>query len=242
MENDIQRLAALAHVDEKLDEMHEELGDLPKQVKKLEGIVRECSATVEATQTALAECESQRSTMNVMLQEFNDKQKKLTDTQSSVRNNKEFDAITKELEFIRTERIRIESEHGQNDLREENLKNSLVDQQAALLEAQTNLAAREQELEHLSSEQNDEFKQLQAKRKSIIGSLNSEWYSEYERIRSFHNDAAVHIRKGSCSGCFSAIPPQKQVEMRNNKEAFYTCQICGRILYPEELRIEEEFA
>ncbi len=241
MDNDVQRIAALAHVDEKLDEMHEELGDLPKQVKKLETLVRERTQTAEATQTALSDIENFRSTSHVMLQEFSDKQKKLTDSQSSVRNNKEFDAITKELEFIRTERMRIEGEQAQQNVKEENLKNSLVDQQAELLEAQTNLAAKEQELDHLSSEQNDEFKQLQAKRKAIIASLNSDWYTEYERIRTYHSDAAVHIRKGSCSGCFSAIPPQKQVEMRNNKGAFFNCQICGRILYPEELRVEEEF-
>ncbi len=241
MENDVQRIAALAHVDEKLDEMHEELGDLPKQVKKLEGLVRERSNAVEATQGELTAAENFRSTSNVMLQEFGDKQKKLTDSQSSVRNNKEFDAITKELEFIRTERIRIEGELAQTSVKEENWKNMLVGQQAELLEAQTNLAAKEQELDHLSNEQNDEFKQLQAKRKSIIAGLNAEWYSEYERIRTYHSDAAVHIRKGSCSGCFSAIPPQRQVEMRNNKEAFFSCQICGRILYPEELRVEEEF-
>ncbi len=240
MDTDVQRIAALAHIDEKLDAMHEELGDLPKQVKKLELTVRECTVAVEGSQAALTEIENFRSRSHIILQEFSDKEVHMAESQRSVRNNKEFDAITKEIEFIRTERIRIDTELAQQAVKEENLKNMLVDQQAQLLEAQTNLSAKEKELEDLSNEQNDEFKTLQSQRKKAIAGLNSDWYNEYERIRTFHSDAAVHVRKGSCSGCFSAIPPQKQVEMRNNKQAFFTCQICGRILYPEELRVEEE--
>ena len=240
MDSDVQRIAALSQIDEKLDEMHEDLGDLPKQVKKLELKLREQVALVEATQKALSDIEHFRNQAHVIFQEFTDKEAKLGDTQFSVRNNKEFDAITKEIEFIRQERVRIDTELGQHSLKEENLKNSLIGQQADVLETQTLLTEKEQELEHLSSVQNAEFKDLQTRRKKIIAGLNPEWHSEYERIRTFHADAAVHTRKGSCSGCFSAIPPQKQVEMRNSKDAFFTCQICGRILYPEELHQENE--
>ena len=202
--------------------------------------LREEITAVEKTQTALADIEHFRNQSHIQLQEFTDKESKLGDTQFSVRNNKEFDAITKEIEFIRAERIRIDTELGQQALKEENLKNSLITQQAAVLETQTTLQEKEQELEHLSSEQNAEFKDLQAQRKNLVAKLNPDWYAEYERIRTFHNDAAVHTRKGSCSGCFSAIPPQKQVEMRNSKESLFTCQICGRLLYPEEMHVESE--
>lgn len=240
MDSDVQRMAALAHIDEKLDEMHEELGDLPKQVKKLESTLRDQVAQVESTQKALADIEHFRNQSHIVLQEFTDKEAKLGDTQFSVRNNKEFDAITKEIEFIRQERMRIDTELGQHALKDENLKNALIAYQAEVLETQTQLTQKEQELEHLSSEQNAEFKTLQTQRKKIVSALNPDWYVEYERIRTFHSDAAVHTRKGSCSGCFSAIPPQKQVEMRNSKDAFFTCQICGRILYPEGLHQESE--
>lgn len=242
METDVQRIAALAHIDEKLDEMHEELGDLPKEVKRLETLVRERTTAVEETQAALAEIAAHRNRAHLTFQEFTDKEAKLADTQftGQVRNNKEFDAITKEIEFIRSERQRIEAELAQNSVKEENLNNLLQHQQNDLNESQALLAQKEKELENLSNEQNEEFRQLHNQRKQTVAALNSEWYSEYERIRTFHSDAAVHTRKGSCSGCFSAIPPQKQVEMRNNINAYYTCQSCGRILYPEDLRVEEE--
>ncbi|MBX7155356.1 MAG: C4-type zinc ribbon domain-containing protein [Candidatus Kapaibacterium sp.] len=243
METDIQRIAALAHIDEKLDEMHEELGDLPKEVKKLEAAVRERMRLVEQTETSLQEIASHKSNTHITFQEFTDKEAKLADTQftGKVRNNKEFDAITKEIEFIRSERVRLEQELAQNALKQENLENLLGTQQSDLKDFQEKLAQKEKELEDLSNEQNDEFKTLQKKRKELSAAVNNDWYLEYERIRTFHNDAAVHIRKGSCSGCFSAITPQKLVEMRNNINAYYTCQSCGRILYPEDLRVEEEY-
>ncbi|MBL7999069.1 MAG: hypothetical protein JNL32_10575 [Candidatus Kapabacteria bacterium] len=240
---DIERIAALAQIDEKLDEMHEELGDLPKEVKRQEIIVRDKTSVVEETQAQLGEIDQFRANAAVTFQEFSDKEAKLSDTQftGQVRNNKEFDAITKEIEFIRSERNRIEHELAQNRIKEENLQSILAIQQGELNDAKEILNTKEKELEELSNEQNDDFKQLHSRRKEITSSLNSDWYTEYERIRTYHNDAAVHVRKGSCSGCFSAIPPQKQVEMRNNIHGLYTCQNCGRYLYPEDLYIPEEF-
>jgi len=242
METDIQRIAALAHIDEKLDEMHDELGDLPKEVKKLEQIVRERLKIVQQTEVSLQEIATHKSNTHITFQEFTDKEAKLADTQftGQVRNNREFDAITKEIEFIRSERARLEQELGQNAIKQENLEHLLQTQSSELKELQEKLGQKEKELDDLSNEQNDEFKQLQKKRKELGIAIFNEWYIEYERIRTYHNDAAVHLRKGSCSGCFSAITPQKLVEMRNNINAYYTCQSCGRILYPEDLRVEEE--
>lgn len=242
MNTDIQRIATLSLIDEKLDEMHEDLGDLPKEVKKLEKQVRILSTGLEETQSQLDEIALHRARVNVLLAEYSDKEAKLSDTQftAQIKSNKEFDAITKEIEYIRNERIRIEAEVGQNSIREENLRGRLELQKTEFDEMKSVLTAKELELENLSSEQNEEFKSLLSRRKEITHEMDASIFSEYERIRTFHNDAAVQIRKGSCSGCFSAITPQRLVEMRNNQNAFYKCQSCGRILYPEHMKPEEE--
>lgn len=242
MPSNVELIARLAHIDEKLDDMHAELGDLPKLVKKLEDKVRQRMRLVEETEKALADIAHFRRVMHGRLQELTDKEAKLNQVQFSgqIRNNREFDAITHEIEFIRTERLRIEQELAQNTIKEENLRGLLQRQQADVQEAQQELREREEELNALSTEQDNEFRSLQAERKAIIEQLSAEWYAEYERIRSYHADAAVFVRKGSCSGCFSAIPPQVLVEMRNYPDRMFVCEQCGRILYPEHYRIEEE--
>lgn len=242
MPSNIELIARLAHIDEKLDDMHAELGDLPKLVKKLEEKLRQRMRLVEETQKALEDVVHFRATMRARLQELNEKETKLNELQFSgqIRNNREFDAVTHEIEFIRAERLRIEQELAQNAIKEENLKGLLERQHADVEETQKELQEREEELNHRSTEQDNEFRQLQAERKAIIEQLSAEWYAEYERIRTYHSDAAVHVRKGSCSGCFSALPAQVQVEMRNHPERMFVCEHCGRILYPEHYRIEEE--
>ncbi len=242
MPTNVELIARLAHIDEKLDDMHEELGELPKLVKKLEDKVRQRMRLVEETQKSLEEIEHFRTTMRLRLQEIADKVAKLQQVQFSgqVRNNREFDAITKEIEFLHAERERIEQELAQNEIKKENLRGLLERQKADLEEARADLQQREEELNTLSSEQDAEFRTLQSERKAIIEQLASEWYAEYERIRTYHADAAVYVRKGSCSGCFSSIPPQVQVEMRNHPNRMFVCEHCGRILYPEHYRVEEE--
>jgi len=242
MPSNVELIARLAHIDEKLDDMHTELGDLPKLVKKLEDKLRQHIRLVEETQKSLEDVVRFRATMHARLEELREKETKLNELQFSgqIRTNREFDAVTHEIEFIRAERLRIEQELAQNAIKEENLKGLLSRQQADVEEVRRDLQEREEELNQLSTEQDTEFRQLQAERKAIIEQLSSDWYAEYERIRSYHTDAAVHVRKGSCSGCFSTIPPQIQVEMRNHPERLFVCEQCGRILYPEHYRVEEE--
>lgn len=242
MPSNIELIARLAHIDEKLDDMHAELGDLPKLVKKLEEKLRQQMRLVQETKKALEDLAHYRTTMRARQQELNEKEAKLNELQFSgqIRNNREFDALTHEIEFIRAERLRIEQELAQNTIKEENLKGLLERQQADVEETQRELQEREEELNQRSTEQDNEFRQLQTERKAIIEQLSAEWYAEYERIRTYHPDAAVHVCKGSCSGCFSALPAQVLVEMRNHPERMFVCEHCGRILYPEHYRIEEE--
>ncbi|MCX7929829.1 MAG: hypothetical protein N2663_03805, partial [Chlorobi bacterium] len=132
MPTNAEHIARLAHIDEKLDDMHAELGDLPKLVKKLEDKLRQHIRLVEETQKALDDIAHYRSTMRLRLQELGDREAKLQQVQFSgqIRNNREFDAITHEIEFVRQERLRIEQELAQNTIKEENLKGLLERQQA----------------------------------------------------------------------------------------------------------------
>lgn len=240
MESQIHGIAILAYVDELLDEMHEEFGDLPDRVKEKERKAAELKKVVQETEQILADIKKFVSTSKVTLVELKSKEEKLAKQQFKVRNNKEFDAITKEISHIRNEHGKLTEQMRTEGIKEENLMKLLKDQKSEFEEAHTSSTEMREELKRLASDQNEEVKELYEKRKVMIGKINEKYYIEYERIRKVHSDAAVQVNKNSCSGCFSAIPPQKIVELRNNLDDLFFCETCGRILYPEEVNIEDD--
>jgi predicted nucleic acid-binding Zn-ribbon protein len=238
MEQQIQLLAQLAAVDSQLDELHDELGDLPQEVKKLEGLVKERLTDVETTQQAIADLDHLRGTAHVTMQESQDKEQRLAKQQFQVKNNREFDAITKEIEHLKHERATLEERLRTAGVREENLRQTLAQQETLLTDAQSKLTDKEQELADLSGDHNDEMRKYIDVRLKLIAKLDDSIEVEYERIRQFHSNAAVAIRRNSCSGCYSAIPSQRIMEMKYQRDKMYTCENCGRILFTDDVEAE----
>ena len=238
MTEQITLLAKLAAIDSRLDELHDELGDLPQEVKNLEEIVKEKTMAVDGTEEQLKEIRHLQGNADVHKAELGDKEAKLTEQQFQVKNNREFDAITNEIEHIKQERSTLEERLRTASVTEENLAATLETQQAELTEAKERLTDKEKELEELTGEHNTELRKFIDLRLRVIADLDDTIEAEYERIRTFHREAAVAIRRESCSGCFSAIPSQRIMEMKYAKDKMYTCENCGRILITETLADE----
>ena len=240
MEEQLQLLAQLAAVDAELDELHDELGDLPNEVKKIEKVVRAKQEAVEVTKQAIADIHHLRSTAHVTIQENHDKEQRLAQQQFQVKNNREFDAITKEIEHLKQERIDLDERLRTSGVTEENLNAKLQQQQAELDEVHAKLVDKEKALEVLSGDQNDDLRKFIALRLKIIAKLDDTLEAEYERIRTFHSEAAVALRRNSCSGCYSAIPSQRIMEMKYQRDKLYTCENCGRILFMDDVAVDIE--
>lgn len=238
MEAPITLLARLAKIDVRLAELHDDLGDLPAIVRRHEEIVRNAAGVYEATETAIRDLEQMRTDASLSLQELAENETKLGDNQFRVKNNREFDAITNELEHIRSERSKLDEQLRTAGVKLENLNRTLESARIELSEAQTLLREKTLELDAISGEHNEELRKLISNRLVIIAELDDSIEAEYERIRSFHPDAAVSIRKNSCSGCYSAVPSQRIMEMKYNREKVYICESCGRILFTEDIAIE----
>jgi uncharacterized protein len=240
MEEQLQLLAQLAAVDAELDELHDELGDLPAEVKKIEKVVRARQDAVDVTQAAIDELNQLRSTAHVTVQESHDKEQKLAQQQFQVKNNREFDAITKEIEHLKQQRADLDERLRTAGVTEENLTATLQQQQAELDEVHSKLVDKEKALEVLSGDQNEDLKKYIALRLKIIAKLDDSLEAEYERIRTFHSEAAVAVRRNSCSGCYSAIPSQRIMEMKYQRDKLYTCENCGRVLFNEDVAVDIE--
>jgi predicted nucleic acid-binding Zn-ribbon protein len=232
----LQILAAITRIDIQLEELQEELGDLPNEVKALEKEVRIRQQALDTTQKHIDDILQTRANAKIRMQEIHDKEKKLTEQQFSVRNNREFDALTKEVEALKTELREMEKNIGSTVVAEENLQRILEDQSQDLADAKERLADKERELNELSGEHNDELNELLSKRADLLEKLPKNIVVQYGHIKEFHTDTTVAVRRNCCSGCFNAVPPQRIVEMRTYKTIF-TCESCGRLLYPEEMSL-----
>jgi predicted nucleic acid-binding Zn-ribbon protein len=174
------------------------------------------------------------------MQESHDKEQKLAQQQFQVKNNREFDAITKEIDHLKQQRADLEERLRTAGVTEENLTATLTQQQAELDEVHEKLVEKQKSLEAMSGDQNEDLKKFIALRLQIIAKLDDTLEAEYERIRTFHSEAAVALRKNSCSGCYSAIPSQRIMEMKYQRDRLYTCEACGRILFTEDVAVDIE--
>jgi predicted nucleic acid-binding Zn-ribbon protein len=240
MESQIHLLTALSFIDGQLDELEEEFGDLPIRINKIETKYNKQKKLVEETTTILEDVRKFTVDSKATLIELKDKEEKLSKKQFNVRNNKEFDAITKEIEHVKKEHSRILDELRTVGVKEENLKIMLESQKKDAAETEAELKEAQEELDDIASDTNDEVKILKTKRKEIESQINKKFIEEYKRIRTQMKDAVVQIRRNSCSGCFNSVPPQIIVEIRNNLDSAYHCEACGRILSPEEISVSNE--
>ncbi len=240
MEYPIEVLAVVAYVDQRLDELNEDFGDLPQIIEQKTFKLNEQTKLVEETKSILKEVKSFCSKTKITLVDLKDKEEKLTEQQFHVRNNKEFDAISNEIKTLKEEHKKLSEQLRAEGLKEENLIQILASQEADLEKLKVELAEKEKEHSALSAGQNDELEELKSKKEKLVSKLPENLYNDYARIRLMHLDAAVRVYKNSCSGCYNAIPAQKIVELRNNRQQILICENCGRIVTPEEYVVDDE--
>ena len=237
MEYQLTHLASLSYLDLQHDELKEEYGDLPAKIEETRIQFDNFKKIVDETKSILESNKKFTAEAKVKLVEFKTKEEKLAKQQFKVKNNREFDAITHEIDFLRQEYSRLSDELKTSALKEENLLAMLDEQKKQLSETKKELKELEAELESISEGQDEEITKILKIRKDLVKKIAPANYQQYERIRKYHDDVVVMIRRNSCSGCFSQVPHQKVVEIRNNLDSIYICENCGRIIYTDEIKI-----
>ncbi|MEW5799729.1 MAG: C4-type zinc ribbon domain-containing protein [Bacteroidota bacterium] len=234
MEETLRLLYQLQRVDSNLDEVEEMKGDLPETVRTLEGLIAELTAKVNEKQSYINTSVEARNKADNDIKDFEEKLKKYKAQQYQVRNNKEYDAITKEIEFaeesIKTLTKQFEDFENQMSV----AKAELTELQNKLTEQQMFLNERKSELAEVSKETEDEENKYTHEREKILVRISKDHLSKYEMIRSARGKAVVTVRKNSCGGCGNRIPPQHIIEIRRN-DKMYVCQHCGRIVISDDL-------
>jgi predicted nucleic acid-binding Zn-ribbon protein len=240
LEEELQALYQLQNIDSLVDEIRVLRGELPVEVQELE-------ETIDALKLRIAKQQEEIESLDKMIAEkkntAKDSQtliKKYESQQNKVRNNREFESLTKELEFQKLE-IQL------SEKRVKEYKSSIIAKQELMKQSEDLLAdknkdlkAKKEELEKIVSETEKEEKDLLKKSADAKSHIDQTLLNAYNRIRpNFKNGlAVVTIERGACSGCFVKIPPQRQTEITAHKK-LVVCEHCGRIIVDTAL-IDED--
>lgn len=234
MEETLRLLYQLQKVDSNLDDVEVSKGDLPETVRELKKEIAELTEKANAKQSFIDEFVASRNKADNDIKDFEEKLKKYKEQQYQVRNNKEYDAITKEIDFAEETVKTLGKQFGDFENRMSIAKSELEEYTTRLNELNESLTEKAAELAIVSKETEDEELKYNHEREKIVTRLDKEMLSRYQKIRSGRGKAVSTIRKQSCSGCGNRVPPQHIMEIRRN-DKIYLCQHCGRIIVSDEL-------
>ncbi len=241
VEDRLRALYDLQLIDSRVDEIRNVRGELPLEVQDLEDEVEGLNTRLEKLATNLELINDQISSKKNLMEEAKALIKKYTDQQENVRNNREYNSLTKEVEFQGLE-IQLAEKHIKEFKFQIEQKKSVIDEtKERLKERKSHLKHKRIELDAILSETQKEEEALKGKSLDFQKKLDERLVKAYLRIRNNVKNglAVVPIERGASGGSFFTIPPQIQVEIGSRKKII-TDEHSGRILVDAELAKEEK--
>ena len=241
VEEKLRALYDLQLIESRVDEIRNVRGELPLEVEDLEDEVAGLNTRLEKLDADLAVIETDITTKKNLIEESKTAIKKYTEQQKNVRNNREFNALSKEVEFQELE-IELAEKHIREYRAQIEQKNEVITQtRARLEEREKHLSHKKSELDEILSETQKEEEALIAKAAEYEKQIEDRLVAAYKRIRSSVKNglAVVPIERGASGGSFFTIPPQVQMEIAGRRKII-TDEHSGRILIDEQLAEEEK--
>ena len=235
MINRLKILYELQILDDQLDELEELRGDLPHTVEDLEMQIKSLKEETEEKDLKRKESLEKREENEEEIEKLRANQKKFKAQLYQVRNNKEYDALTKEIDNSEDLINKMEAENNALADASKGLATDIETITPQLEELKAELKIKEAELKEIIKANEKEEAKLKDKRKKIVDETKKPDYAAYMRIRKAKKGkAVVTIRRAACSGCHNIVPSQRQLEIRRNNKLFF-CEYCGRILVSAEV-------
>ena len=226
----ITRLVELQDIDSQLEDLNGLLGDLPKMVDELNEKENSLKDRVEADKVTLKEINLNSSKSEKVNSDIQEKINKLTDQLFLVTNNKQYDALTNEIEHLKEQKKENEELLISNLEEKETLEKNINENEASLVELKTDLDVRRNKLDEALSETADEKAALENSRKKQVTEIDDNTMQVYNKVISARSGIAVVPLSGnSCGGCGAALPLQMVSEIRAGD--LHNCQSCGRFVY-----------
>lgn len=234
MEEKIMALYELQQIDSKIDEINKIKGELPLEVQDLEDEIAGLRTRIDNINGEIEELNQLTRQRKREVDEAKSLIEKYEEQQKNVRNNREFDALSKEIEYQKLE-IELANKRLKEYAAATKAKKAQGEEALTIAEDRAlDLAQKRQELDTIEEETAKDVEMLKEQEVEAQKKLDERMLTAYTRIRgNMHNGlAVVTVKRDACGGCFNRIPPQRQVDIRQNKKII-VCEYCGRILVSE---------
>lgn len=231
IEKNLNLLLELQNLDRQINQIFQVRGGLPQEVKKLEDDLASLQSQAQIYREEIVSLEQNISTLRVKIKDIEVLVKRYEEQQMNVRNNREYDAITKEIELHNLDIQLAEKKIKENFEQIERNKHALEELNKTIEKAKHNLTSKQQDLDSIIGESQEEEQKLTKKRQEVEGMIDKPLAQLYEKIRNSvrNNLAVVLVKGGACGGCFTTVYPQLQAEIKEKRQ-IYKCEHCGRIL------------
>ena len=229
-------LYTLQSVDSEIDKIQIIRGELPQAVQDLEDEIAGLGTRIENITSEIKETEAANKARNTEIADHEELIKKYQKQQENVRNNREFESLAKEIEFQNLEIQLCERKNKEGAAKVKELKSNIEAAKTLMDTRSKDLDAKREELTSIIAETEKDEARLREKSKEQEQFIDERYLTGYKRIRNAARNglAVVTIDRDACGGCFSAIPPQRQMEIKMHKKVI-VCENCGRILVDDDI-------
>jgi len=236
IEQKLKALYSLQQIDSNIDRIRIVKGELPLEVQDLEDEVAGLGTRISNYEDEIEKLEKQ----------ITDKQNAIKDSQSlikkyeaqklQVRNNREYDSLTKEVEFQTLEMQLSEKRIKEHTFKLDAVKEEIIKSKDLLEEREKDLEIKKGELADIIADTEKEENELLSKSQGNEKFIEERLLTAYQRIRKNARNglAVVQVERDACGGCFNKIPPQVQLDIRMHKKII-VCEYCGRILVDQDI-------
>jgi len=229
----ITHLVELQDIDSQLDDLNSLLGDLPNMVEELNEQEGRLISKLEEDKTRLKEISLSLNKSETGNSEIQEKINKLTDQLFLVTNNKQYDALTNEIDHLKKQKDENDSHIISSMDEKEILEKSMSENETSLESLKSDLDIRRKKLETALSETSEEKAALEKSRVKQISKIDSSTIQIYTKVISARSGIAVVSLSGdSCGGCGAALPIQMASEIRAAHT--HRCDNCGRFVYSKK--------
>jgi uncharacterized protein len=241
IEEKLRALYKLQTINSEIDKIRTLRGELPLEVQDLEDDIAGLETRIEKLQEEIKNFDSAIASKKNDIVNSKSLIKKYEEQQNNVRNNREFDSLSKEIEY-QTLEIELNEKRIKEFTVQAKEKAEYIDDSTKTLDERKNdLQMKKSELEDITSDTQKEEENLLKKRQEYELIIEERLLTAYKKIRKNARNglAVVSVERDACGGCFNQIPPQRQLDIRSRKKII-VCEYCGRILVDMDLVAEEK--
>lgn len=211
-------------------------GELPLEVQDLEDEIAGLTTRVEKIRVDIDEFKKAVSQKKADIASAESSVERYKRQLDEVKNNREYDTLTKEIEFQSLEIELCNKKIKEALIKVDEKNHDLTDAEALIKDRMAALTEKKEELDEIMQETREEEDSLRDKAKDLEMKIESRLLSSFKRIRKNARNGLgiVYVQRDACGGCFNKIPPQRQLDIKMHKKVI-VCEYCGRIMVDPEL-------